>query len=74
MCDHIKECRERFNKVDAALSDLTNRLFIGNGTTPLLTRIDRLERVKSILVWLVGPLYIMATGVVGKMVYDVFAK
>lgn len=74
MCDHFKECRQRFDKIDTALDDLKKRLFIGNGTTPLATRIDRLERVKCILVWLVGPLYIMVLSVVGKMIYDGFAK
>ncbi len=51
MCDHSKECRGRFDKIDEALKenkdalkDLDRRLFKGNGNEPWDIRINNLEQ------------------------------
>lgn len=45
------------NKVDDALeklNDLNRRLYVGNGQPAVMTRLDRIERVVSVLIWAGG--------------------
>lgn len=67
MCDHDA----RFDKIDAALKELNDRLFVGDGTPALATRVDRAERFAKTVVWWLTPLYVMILSVAGKMIYDV---
>lgn len=72
MCDHMDECRPRFDKIDEALKDLNTRLFKGNGKEPFdvrLTRVEDTAKTFNRAVWL------FAAGIVtfvGKIIYDGF--
>lgn len=72
MCDHFKECRQRFDKIDKSLEDLNTRLFKGNGGEPFdirLTRVEDTAKTFKRAVWL------FIAGVVtfvGKIIYDGF--
>ena len=48
---------ERLDKIDARLSTIEERLFVGNGSPAMLVRLDRLEvqaerrKTNNVLVW-----------------------
>jgi hypothetical protein len=49
----IHECKydSEISKMGAQVDEIYHRMFIGNGTPATMTRIDRLERLAAVLIW-----------------------
>ena len=69
-----KDIEKRFNKLDETIEELCKRLFKGNGSLPWDVRLDRLEQFKKFCYWFLGSTIVMMLVVIGKLVYDAFAK
>ena len=61
---------DRLSRIEKIVTDIDKKLFRGNGSPPWDVRLDRVERLSKVLVWL-GALMASTTFVVaGKFVYD----
>ena len=49
-------CTEKatLERIEKKLDDMHYRMFQGNGTPALMTRVDRMERVQAVGLWAVG--------------------
>ena len=71
---HPQQCfhEERWktlSNISHQLNDIHSRLFLGNGTPALVTRIDRSERILIFLMWIVG---IIATTILTAIIATIF--
>ena len=49
--------QEEFNRIHAKLDDINNRLFIDNGKPCTQTRLDRVERILKVMMWISAILF-----------------
>jgi hypothetical protein len=64
-------CRQQA-ETHLMVKDIHQRLFIGNGTPATMTRIDRLERIAAVLLWVTstvgGACIVAIVGIIVKIV------
>ena len=67
-CFH-EERWKTLSNISHQLNDIHSRLFLGNGTPALVTRIDRSERILIFLMWIVG---VISTTILTAIIATIF--
>jgi len=67
-------CKDRFDKMEKILTNIDKKLFRGNGSPPWDVRIDRVERLSKVLVWVGALMTTTSFVVIGKLAYDFISK
>ena len=67
-------CKDRFDKMEKLLVNIDKRLFRGNGSPAWDVRIDRVERLMKVGVWIGASIATMSFVVFGKLLYDIISK
>ena len=65
----LKEIKDNVSDVEKKVDGLQNRIFIGNGQTSLVDRINKNTMVTKVVVWCVGVLYVaVVSGIVSIVI------
>ena len=56
MVTHVCTEKETLERIERKLDELHGRMFVGNGTPSISVRIDRVEQVQKVALWVASAL------------------